>query len=100
MGECDCVSDLTDGGVLPALHGWGELAELEVREPWRNHGIGAWLVRHALAWLRLGGCTRIVLTVAAEDEAAGAGRFYRRFGWDALVRFQRGWALVFKQEQQ
>jgi GNAT superfamily N-acetyltransferase len=94
VGECDCLSDLTDGGVLPALRGWGELAELEVREPWRNRGIGAWLVQHALAWLRLGGCTRIALSVAAEDEAAGAGRFYRRFGWDALVRFQRGWVLT------
>jgi GNAT superfamily N-acetyltransferase len=100
VGECDCVSDLTDGGALPALRGWGELAELEVREPWRSRGIGAWLVQHALAWLRLGGCTRIVLSVAADDEAAGAGRFYRRFGWDALVRFQRGWVSTFTQEQQ
>ena len=92
-GHCECVSDLTEGGVLPALRGWGELAELEVREPWRNRGIGAWLVRHAAAWLRLGGCERIVLAVAAEDEAAGAGRFYERHGWRALVRLQRGWVL-------
>jgi GNAT superfamily N-acetyltransferase len=100
VGDCECISDLTAGGALPALRGWGELAELEVREPWRNRGIGTWLVQHALAWLRLGGCTRIVLSVAAEDAAAGAERFYQRFGWDALARFQRGWVLPLKQEYQ
>jgi GNAT superfamily N-acetyltransferase len=96
VGDCDCVSDLTNGGALPALRGWGELSELEVREPWRSRGIGTWLVQHAVAWLRLGRCTRIVLSVAAENEAAGAARFYRRFGWETLVRFQRGWCLTFQ----
>jgi GNAT superfamily N-acetyltransferase len=100
VGDCECISNLTDGGALPALRGWGELAELEVREPWRDRGIGTWLVQHAVAWLRLGGCTRIVLSVAAEDEAAGAGRFYRRLGWDALVRLQRGWVSTLNQEHQ
>jgi len=32
--------------------------------------------------------------VAAEDEAAGAGRFYERQGWRVLVRLQRGWVLA------
>ncbi|MGH3147117.1 MAG: hypothetical protein ACRDTR_15075 [Rubrobacter sp.] len=32
------------------------------------------------------GCDRIVFNVAAPDEAAGAGRFYRRLGWDLFVR--------------
>jgi GNAT superfamily N-acetyltransferase len=100
VGDCDCVADLTEGGGLPALRGWGELAELEVREPWRSRGIGAWLAGHAAAWLRLGGCRRIVLSVAAENEAAGAGRFYQRLGWNPLVRFQRGWVSPLKQEKQ
>ncbi len=94
VGYCDCVSDLTQGGALPALRSWAELAELEVREPWRNRGIGTWLVQHAAAWLRLGDCDRIILAVAVEDEAAGAGRFYERRGWRALVRLQRGWVLA------
>jgi GNAT superfamily N-acetyltransferase len=100
VGDCECISDLTAGGAQPALRGWGELAELEVREPWRNRGIGTWLVQHAAAWLRLGGCNRIVLSVADEDAAAGAARFYRRFGWESLVRFQRGWVLTHTQEHQ
>jgi GNAT superfamily N-acetyltransferase len=93
VGHCECVSNLTSGGALPALGGWAELAELEVREPWRNRGVGGWLVRHAAAWLRLGGCDRIVLAVTQDDEARGAGRFYRRCGWDVLARMSQGWTL-------
>lgn len=86
VGICEVESELTRGGALPALRGWAELAELRVEERWRNAGIGSWLIRHAAEWLRLAGCNRIVFNVAAPDEAAGAGRFYRRFGWDVLVR--------------
>jgi hypothetical protein len=43
-----------------------------------------------MEWLRLGGCERVILSVDGEDEAAGAGRFYRRFGWDVLARQQVG----------
>jgi hypothetical protein len=39
----------------------------------------------------LAGCNRIVDSVAEDDEAAGAGRFYRRFGWNVLVREIRSW---------
>lgn len=91
VGRCECLPDMTAGGALPALRGWAELTELEVDERWRNRGIGTWLVQHAVAWLRLGRCDRIVLAVAAEDEAAGAGRFYQRCGWDVLTRVSKGW---------
>jgi GNAT superfamily N-acetyltransferase len=91
VGACECVPDLTEGGALPALAGWAELTELEVAEAWRNRGIGSWLVRHAVAWLRLGRCDRILLAVAPESEAAGVDRFYGRCGWTPLVREQRGW---------
>jgi GNAT superfamily N-acetyltransferase len=91
VGHCDCISDLTELGMLPTLRGWGEIAELWIEANQRGRGIGAWLVRHAVQWLRLGGCERVVLSVDGEDEAAGAGRFYRRFGWDALARQQVGW---------
>ncbi len=86
VGFCEVVPDLTRDGLLPALDGWAELHEIRVREHWRDRRIGSHLLRRAVAWLRLGGCDRIVLNVAAPDEAAGAGRFYRRFGWDVFVR--------------
>jgi len=92
IGHCGCVPDLTLGGELPALKDWGELSDVLVEANWRNRGTGGWLVRHAVAWLRLAGCDRVVLSVAADDEAAGAGRFYRRFGWDVLVRQEAGWS--------
>lgn len=50
-----------DPEVGPAYRGVGEiswLTDLQVRESWRNRGIGRWLVRHAVQWLRLAGCER------------------------------------------
>jgi GNAT superfamily N-acetyltransferase len=91
LGRCECVPDLTRGGALPALGGWAELGELWIREEWRNRRIGTWLVQQAVSWLRLAGCDRVVLSVAAEDEAAGADRFYRRFGWKVFTRETRSW---------
>ncbi len=91
VGQCECATDLTRGGTLPALRGWGELSEVEVKEEWRRRGIGTWLVRQAAAWHQLGGGKRMVLAVLPEDEEAGAGRFYQRLGWQVLVRQRKGW---------
>ncbi|HLZ58452.1 MAG TPA: GNAT family N-acetyltransferase [Ktedonosporobacter sp.] len=91
VGQCECDSDLTQGGELPALQGWGEISEMQVKESWRNRDTGTWLLQQAVAWHRLGGGTRMLLSVTAEDEAAGAGRFYQRLGWQPLVRQRVGW---------
>jgi GNAT superfamily N-acetyltransferase len=93
IGHCECSADLTQGGALPALRGWAELGEIEVAEEWRHRGVGTWLIGHAATWLRLGGCERAVFSVAAENEAAGAGRLYQRLGWNVLARHQIGWRL-------
>ncbi|NLX07200.1 MAG: GNAT family N-acetyltransferase [Phycisphaerae bacterium] len=91
VGHCQCAADLTLGGRLLALRNWAELADMLVTSEYRSRGIGSWLVRHAAQWLRLAGCDRIVIAVAADDEAAGAGRFYQRFGWHSITRLRRGW---------
>lgn len=91
VGHLECVRDLTGGGSMPALGGWAELAELWVRERSRDRGVGRWLVEHAARWLLLGDCDRIVFVVGEDDEDAGAGRFYRRFGWGVLTRLTRSW---------
>lgn len=91
LGVCECDLDLTLGGARPALRGWAELANMQVEADWRGRGIGTWLVEHAVAWLRLGRCERIVLTTAIDDEVAGSGRFYRRLGWEVLTRLERAW---------
>ena len=96
VAHCECISDLTEGGQLPALAGWAELSEVETSESMRNKGFGSWVVRHAVEWLRLAKCDRIVLSVTREDEEAGAGRFYKRFGWMPLVRQQKNWERLNK----
>ena len=93
VAHCECVPDLTHGGELPSLQRWAVLFELAVDEAWRGKGLGTYLVQQAVTWLHLGGCDRVVVPVAAEDEMRGAGRFYRRFGWDVLVRVEDAWAI-------
>ena len=88
---CECGTDLDQGGRLPAFSRWAGLSELGTEEDWRNKGIGAWVVRHAVQWLVMAGKTRCVLCVAMDNEKNGAGRFYRRFGWSPFVRLKRGW---------
>lgn len=94
IGRAECATDLTEGGALPAFAGWAELAELWVREESRSGGVGTWLIRHAVSWLRLAGCDRVVVSVDEKDEAAGAGRFYGRFGWSVLTREARSWSYA------
>ena len=75
-------------GFLPVM---GEEALEQAAAEDVGKGVGTWLVKHAVEWLRLGHCDRVVMSVAQEDEDAGAGRFYRRFGWDVLIRQKKGW---------
>ncbi len=94
IGWCDVQPNLTEGDERPLLRGWAEMGEMYVDEAWRDNGVGAWLVQHAVEWLRLAACDRIALTVTAEDEANGAGRFYNRFGWNNFARLEVGWTCT------
>jgi GNAT superfamily N-acetyltransferase len=71
--------------------GWAEGWDLLVHEDFRRRGLGTWLVRHAVTWLRLAGCERLLVSVTEQDELAGAAEFYRRLGWDVLTRGVNGW---------
>jgi GNAT superfamily N-acetyltransferase len=90
-GSFSVATDLSKGGQLPALLGWGELADIQISENWRNRGLGSWLMGHVVSWLRLAGCSRVVFSVGSENESLGADRFYCRFGWNVLVRLKKGW---------
>jgi GNAT superfamily N-acetyltransferase len=87
VGYCECVPGLQRGGAWPGQSGWGEVWELRVQEGWRRQGIGSWLARHAVAWLQLAGCDRVVISMTEDDESAGAGRSFQRFGWEAVSRY-------------
>jgi GNAT superfamily N-acetyltransferase len=91
IGLFDVRSDVTAGGMVPALAGWAEPWNLWVDERYRSQGVGSWLVRSAAPYLRLGGCDRMLVTVAIDDERAGAGRFYERLGLVRLARLDRAW---------
>ncbi|HKA84797.1 MAG TPA: GNAT family N-acetyltransferase [Acidimicrobiales bacterium] len=94
VGLFDVGSDATAGGLLPALAGWAEPWNLWVDERYRSRGVGSWLVRSAAPYLRLGGCDRMLLSVAVDDDRAGAGRFYERLGLVRLARLDRAWTAA------
>jgi GNAT superfamily N-acetyltransferase len=98
IGVFDVGSDVTAGGLLPALAGWAEPWNLWIDEGHRSQGVGSWLVRSAAPYLRLGGCDRMLVTVAVDGERAGAGRFYERLGLVRLARLDRAWTAAGKSE--
>lgn len=89
VGAGEVALDLTEGGALPALRRWAWLTDLQVEEPWRRQGIGAWLVAQMVVWARLVGRSRLLLATMADN--VGAIRFYQRLGWERLVHEQTGW---------
>jgi len=94
VGFLDWTPDLSFGGTLPALAGWAQLTSLGVREGWRGKGVGPWLVRSTVPFLRMVGVRRIVVALTAREEAAGAGSMCKRLGWEPLVRLEQGWSEV------
>jgi GNAT superfamily N-acetyltransferase len=94
VGLFDVGSDVTGGGALPALAGWADPWNLWVEERYRSQGVGSWLVRSAVPYLRLAGCDRMLVTVAVDGERAGAGRFYERLGLVRLARLARAWTAT------
>jgi GNAT superfamily N-acetyltransferase len=100
IGYFDVGFDVTEGGRLPALAGWADPWSLWVDERHRSQGVGSWLVRSAIPYLRLAGCDRMLVPVAIEDDGAGAGRFYERLGLMRVARLDRAWTAVAKAADQ
>jgi GNAT superfamily N-acetyltransferase len=93
IGFLEWSPDLSCGGTLPALAGWAELCALRVREEWRGRGVGEWLVRRTVPFLRMVGVSRVVVSLSSGQEREGAGRFCRRLDWEPFVRLQQGWSV-------
>jgi len=85
-----CVRRLETWGVSRP-YAEGDLPTLEVQPEYRRRGVGSWLVRTAVAWLRLGGSTRMLAEAAADMPEPEMERFYARFGWHEICRTRRGW---------
>jgi len=88
VGFFEVRSDLTNGGALSRLAGWGDVWELHVAEDLRRRGIARWLVGHGADWLRLARVERLLHVAIGDDEIGAA----TRLGWRELTRARRGWA--------
>ena len=89
IGFADLLADLTHGGTLSRLAGWGELDSLHVADAYRRRGVATWLIGHAADWLRLGHADRLL--AYCEPGQADALAFATAAGWRELLRTERGW---------
>ncbi len=94
IGYAHVRGDLTRGGTLSCLAGWADMWELRVEPEFRNRGVATWLVRTAVAWLRLGSSSHMLADVAPDMEDPEMERFYARFGWYEIGRSRRGWRRI------
>jgi ribosomal protein S18 acetylase RimI-like enzyme len=70
IGYCVCTI---------SAEGDGEIDSIFVEDAYRRSGIGEELMRRALSWLDLGGARKMIVAVAAGNEAAIP--FYESFGF-------------------
>jgi GNAT superfamily N-acetyltransferase len=89
VGFVDFLTDLTHGGTLSRLAGWGEIDSLYVEEAYRRRGVATWLIAHAADWLRLGHADRLIAYCWPEQTDVLA--FATGAGWRELLRTERGW---------
>jgi GNAT superfamily N-acetyltransferase len=91
VARLEAYVDLAENGTKPALKTWAELSEVEVAENWRRRGVGTMLIDYLVFLLKDAGARQVVFSVAKNDEEAGAGAFYRSFGWQPFSRSQDAW---------
>jgi GNAT superfamily N-acetyltransferase len=89
LGFVDLLTDLTVGGTLSRLAGWGELDSLWVDEAHGRRGVASWLLGHAADWLRLGRADRLIAYCLPEQ--ADALELAEHVGLRELMRTERGW---------
>jgi GNAT superfamily N-acetyltransferase len=90
VGMFEVDDDLTRGGTNLGAAGWADVCNHRVREDLRGHGIGTWLVRSAVEWLRLGGTSRLLAYAVEDDRLPDWIRYYGRFGLHPVNRTTRG----------
>lgn len=81
--------DLTAGGLINRLAGWGSVWELGVAERWRRRGVGTWLLSKTAEQLRVGGVQRLL--DQAWPEQTDLLAFHAAVGFQELTRIETGW---------
>ena len=89
LGFVDLITDLTVGGTLSRLAGWGEIDSLWVDQAYRRRGIASWLIGHAADWLRLGRADRLIAYCLPEQ--TDVLELAEHVGLRELIRTERGW---------
>lgn len=89
IGLLEVDDDFTRHGSMLRNDGWADISNLEVAEEHRGVGVASWLLRHAAAWLRMGG-SRNLISYVGDDEPASIA-WHVANGFEELNRTRRGW---------
>ncbi len=91
VGIMEVDDDLTRGGSQMGLAGWADVGNHSVRDDRQGRGVGSWLFASGVAWLRLGGTTRLLAYAVEDEQFERRARYFARLGLAPVNRTTRGW---------
>ncbi len=94
IGLLEVDDDFTRHGSMLRNDGWADISNLAVSLEYRGIGIGSWLLRHAAAWLRLGGSRNLISYLGDDEIDSPLHGWHLANGFEELNRTRRGWSRV------
>jgi GNAT superfamily N-acetyltransferase len=91
IGLLEVDDDFTRHGSMLRNDGWADISNLCVAEDCRGVGVASWLLRHAAAWLRLGGSRNLVSYLGDDEFESPLHAWNLANGFTELNRTRRGW---------
>lgn len=94
IGLLEVDDDFTRHGSMLRNDGWADISNLSVEPDFRRRGVATWLLRHAGAWLRLGGTRNLVSYLGDDEIESPSHAWHAANGFVELNRTRRGWSRV------
>ena len=94
VGLLEVDDDFTRHGSMLRNDGWADISNLGVGEDYRGVGVASWLLRHAGAWLRMGGSRTLVSYLGDDEVESPLHAWLLANGFAELNRTRRGWRRV------
>ncbi|HEX3087847.1 MAG TPA: GNAT family N-acetyltransferase [Ilumatobacteraceae bacterium] len=91
VGLLEVDDDFTRHGSMLRNDGWADISNVGVVEESRGVGVASWLLRHAAAWLRMGGSRNLVSYLGDDEVESPLHAWHVANGFTELNRTRRGW---------
>jgi GNAT superfamily N-acetyltransferase len=94
IGYIEVDDDFTRHGSMMRNDGWADISNLEIEPEHRGVGVATWLLRHAAAWLRMGGSRNLISYLGDDEVESPLHAWLLANGFAELNRTRRGWTRV------